>query len=455
MAVKDNGIMANNPPRGTDAWVVVVFISMALYNVAELAFIISATFKRRSGNYFWFFVLATFFIVPYSVGFLCKYLDVLPSWPQSVYVWVSLSFTGWCGMVLFQSLVLWSRLHLVMHSPRRLRAVLWMIIVDAVICDVPVSVLVFGSSSSNPEPFVAAYAAFESVQVTLFALQEFVISAIYIVETAKILRLERESGATFDLPARRRVLTHLICVSVIVILLDLPTLVLQYCDQYAIQTTYKAFAYSVKLKLEFSILNRLIDVTRFRELSVPSSAQPVYSGSRRRVNVAVASSSADRNTSKPRDDPAIPPSHLPRFPRHYGPRGATTVVSGERGLLDSTAVDLEAGFGETAPGIHVAVETEVTVETSEKTNPRNGAKKDGMQQVEDVRGGAREHTSPSRGQGDEGERVEAGANDHSFRCPPPPHPSESLVLPAMLFERGPYASLGNGSTPSLRDDEDT
>ncbi|KLU91644.1 hypothetical protein MAPG_10162 [Magnaporthiopsis poae ATCC 64411] len=350
MAVKNNGIMANNPPRGTDAWIVVIFLSMALYNVVELAFIIPATFKRRSGNYYWFFVLATFFIVPYSVGFLCKYLDVLPSWPQSVYFWVFLCFTGWCGMVLFQSLVLWSRLHLVVHSPRWLRAVLCMIIIDAVICDVPVSVLVFGSSSSNPEPFVGAYGAFESVQVTLFALQEFIISAIYIIETAKTLRLERENGATFDLPARRRVMTHLICVSVVVILLDLPTLVLQYCDQYAIQTTYKAFAYSVKLKLEFSILNRLIDVTRSRELSVPTSVQPVYSGSGRRINVVVASSSADQNTSKSRDDPASTLPHLPLFSRHYGPRGAITVHDGERGNLSSTAVDLEAGGGDEGDG---------------------------------------------------------------------------------------------------------
>lgn len=58
---------------------VVAFLSIALYNVIELAFIIYATFKKRSGLYFWSFVIATCGILPSCVGWLLKCLGVNPS----------------------------------------------------------------------------------------------------------------------------------------------------------------------------------------------------------------------------------------------------------------------------------------------------------------------------------------------------------------------------------------
>ena len=54
---------------------------------------------------------------------------------------------------------------------------------------------------------------------------------------------------------------HLLLVNVIVILLDVPILVLEYTGLYELQTAYKAFVYSAKLKMEFRTLNQLIDIT--------------------------------------------------------------------------------------------------------------------------------------------------------------------------------------------------
>jgi hypothetical protein len=57
---------------------------------------------------------------------------------------------------------------------------------------------------------------------------------------------------------------HLLWVNVFVILLDIPILCLEYTDYYDMQTAYKALVYSVKLKLEFRILNRLVEMTNER-----------------------------------------------------------------------------------------------------------------------------------------------------------------------------------------------
>ncbi|KAL8383435.1 hypothetical protein RB595_010568 [Gaeumannomyces hyphopodioides] len=441
MAPKNNGITAHNPPQGTDVLLVVIFATMALYNVIELAFIIPITFKRRSGNYFWFFVLATGSIVPYSVGFILKGLNVLP---QAIYLWVLLTFVGWCGMILFQSLVLWSRLRFVVHSPRCLRAVLYMIIFNAVICDVPVAVLVFGSNSSNPDPFATAYSIFESIQVTIFAIQELLISLVYIRETAKLLRLEKANAGTFNLPARRQVMTHLIYVSIIVVLLDIPTMALQFSEQYATQTAYKAFAYSIKLKLEFSILNRLVDVCRNRNASAP---QPllVYTGDSQPMNIAVASSlsPADPNLSKSRNGatPAINHPLLPRLPRFSRPFGRSGDLEDQNGAGDAAPVDPAMRAGSGSQAIQVTVETQVTIETSDSGNQAEAATSEKRAEAKEAAGHAEgaggkgkagiqksEEEKPERGE------AEVGADQHSAR-PPRPHPSESLTLPNVFSER--------------------
>ncbi|KAH6622608.1 hypothetical protein F5144DRAFT_614575 [Chaetomium tenue] len=269
MAPKDNGISRESVPTGTTLIIIVVFISVALYNVGELAFIIMATFKRRSGLYFWSFVVATGGIVPYGVGFLIKALQSpCPNW-----LYVTMIVVGWCCMVTGQSVVLYSRLHLVLRNERRLRMVLIMIITNAIICHIPITVMVYGANSSNPDPFIAPYSIYERVQVTLFFIQEAIISALYIHETVELMRT-RSSGGMLDGGGgggsgrggrgggARWLMTHLIAVNIIVVLLDATILALEYASLYDLQTSCKALAYSIKLKLEFSVLNRLVEITR-------------------------------------------------------------------------------------------------------------------------------------------------------------------------------------------------
>jgi hypothetical protein len=239
------------------------FIAIALYNVAELFFIIFATFKKRRGLYFWSFLVSTCGIGLYSIGFLLKDMSLSS---QSIF-YVTLIVIGWSSMVTGQSVVLYSRLHLVLRNPKRLRMVLVMIICNGIICHVPIIVMVYGANSNNPTPFLLPYSIYEKVQVTIFFVQELIISGLYIGQTVKILRPEGNIRGK----APREVMTHLIYVNAIIVFLDLTILGLEYSGLYDIQTAYKGLVYSVKLKLEFSILNRLVDLTKNGKLASQSS----------------------------------------------------------------------------------------------------------------------------------------------------------------------------------------
>jgi uncharacterized protein YhhL (DUF1145 family) len=234
--------------------VVLVFLSISLYNVIELTFIIFGTFKRHSGLYFWSFLISTWGICVYDCGFLIKY------YASSAVGYVAATFIsfGWVAMVSGQSLVLWSRLHLVLRNRFRLKAVLYMICINGVLMHGTVIPMIYGSFSSDTSKWRQPYSIMEKIQVTVFFIQEIIISSFYIIETVKLMRMERTMG---NKRGSRRLMNHLIYVNILIILLDVTILGLEYADQYQYQTSYKAFVYSTKLKLEFTILNRLVEMT--------------------------------------------------------------------------------------------------------------------------------------------------------------------------------------------------
>ncbi|RFU27205.1 hypothetical protein B7463_g9132, partial [Scytalidium lignicola] len=254
MVAPDRGVSGGFSISGPAAAVAsVAFISITLYNFIGLNFIIFATFKKRSGLYFWSFIVATWALAPQSVGLLLKNLSLchIPG------IYVTLMLFSWPAMVTGQSLVLYSRLHLVLSNRTILQFVLGMIIFDAIICHPPAIFLAYAIHLSHPESYLMAYAIHERIQVTVFFIQECTISGLYIWETAKLRRLESSIQAN---GTAHRIIMHLIIVNVIVILLDVSILVLEFAGLYYIQTTWKALVYSVKLMLEFSILNKLVEL---------------------------------------------------------------------------------------------------------------------------------------------------------------------------------------------------
>jgi len=176
--------------------------------------------------------------------------------PNHYLLYMTFIEIGFVFMVTGQGFVLYSRLHIMVHSHRKLRLCLIMVIVDGIICHVPIAVLAFGTNSPNPGPFLAPYAAYMKVQVTIFFIQELILSGIYIHETLNMMRNQHPAGKN----GPRKLMKHLLLVNIVVICLDVTILALEYNGFYSIQTAYKGMVYSVKLKLEFSILNRLVEM---------------------------------------------------------------------------------------------------------------------------------------------------------------------------------------------------
>jgi hypothetical protein len=227
------------------------FLGLAMYNVVELLVLIFGTFSRFRGLYFWSLVISGIGIIPYALGFLFKYFEILKG-PASWFS-VFLLTIGWYPMVTGQAIVLWSRLHLVVtgdQGDRILKWTKWMIIVDAIVLHIPTTVLTFGSNANLPT-FISGYNVMEKIQMCGFFLQEVILSSIYILETIKILKSSIQDNT-------RRLMYQLMGINVLIIIMDLGLLGLEAASLYILETIVKGFIYSVKLKLEFAILSKLV-----------------------------------------------------------------------------------------------------------------------------------------------------------------------------------------------------
>lgn len=113
-----------------------VFCAIALYNAVELVILIFLTFTRYSGLYFWAMLLsAVLGVIPQAIGFLLEFFAIGPLWFA-----VTFSTIGFYFMVPGQSIVLYSRLHLVVQSQTLLRRVLYLIIFDTIVLLIPTTV---------------------------------------------------------------------------------------------------------------------------------------------------------------------------------------------------------------------------------------------------------------------------------------------------------------------------
>lgn len=231
---------------------ITAFFAISCYNVLEITITIFTTFKRRGGLYFWSMLVANWGILLHAIVVFLRFFGLAPNLPMCV-----LTVLGWYAMVTGQSVVLYSRLYLVTGDTRRYRWVLFMIITNFCILHIPVSILFIGSNTGD-DHFVKPFNIYEKIQLAGFCAQEIIISAVYIWEATTALR------PVLALKGRKGhyVWLHLIIVNCLIILLDASLLATEYTNNFDVQTTYKTVVYSVKLKMEFSVLNRLIGVVR-------------------------------------------------------------------------------------------------------------------------------------------------------------------------------------------------
>ncbi|KFA55337.1 hypothetical protein S40293_10269 [Stachybotrys chartarum IBT 40293] len=225
------------------------FFAVSIYNVIEINVKIFFTFRKYTGLYFWSLIFASWGIAIHSLGFLLLFFQLC----KNNYVNIVIITLGGVPMVIGQSVVLYSRLHLIVQDRQKIRWVRNMIILSFFLFTIPPTVLNFGSNSSHSENFLRPFHIYEKIALSGFSAQEIIISSLYMWEARKMLRLMTlyRSGRA------SRVMWHLIYINILVILMDMTVLGTELGGAHEIQTTYKSAVYSVKLKLEFPVLDQL------------------------------------------------------------------------------------------------------------------------------------------------------------------------------------------------------
>ena len=101
------------------------------------------------------------------------------------------------------------------------------------------------------------------MQVTVFFLQEALLSILYILKTRKNLKdsshLDHNGNVSKLDDRNRQTLHQLIYTNLLIIFLDVTLLGIAYANLFYLQGAYKPCVYGVKLRMEFAILNRLIN----------------------------------------------------------------------------------------------------------------------------------------------------------------------------------------------------
>ncbi|EDU40030.1 integral membrane protein [Pyrenophora tritici-repentis Pt-1C-BFP] len=237
-------------PRATAA-----FTAMTWYNSIELLFLVFFTFKRYSGLYFWSLIV-----------------DVLRAYMKQnnvahdTHVDNILMTVGLVLMVPGQSLVLYSRLHLISSNRKLVRSILWMIIVLAVVLCVPTSMLNLREYTDQPGTYTRTYAAMAKTQMTLSSFEEVFISCVYIWETRNAMRVNFNAQD-------RKWMWQLIAMNIFLLVMDTALLVMEFLELYMILNTFKSLVHSFKLKIEFAVLTQMVRVSQTRRQSGSSATK--------------------------------------------------------------------------------------------------------------------------------------------------------------------------------------
>jgi hypothetical protein len=131
----------------------IAFTGIALFNGVELLITIFLSFRRQTSCYFFSLLAASCGIIIYQLFvFLMIYGKNM-----NIYGILTGIDVGWAMMVVGQSMVLWSRLHLVCYNRFILNSILYMIIATGVVCVVVEVVLTMMVSILTPTFIHHAY----------------------------------------------------------------------------------------------------------------------------------------------------------------------------------------------------------------------------------------------------------------------------------------------------------
>jgi hypothetical protein len=158
---------------------------------------------------------------------------------------------GWPLMVTGFSLVLYSRLHLIVYNPLLNRIVLIFIVGDAILVQFPV--FLFAFIGAPRYVIFLKVAKFLSHFEIIFSVQELVLSTLYIYFFRQFVK----QGGSMGSKNLQRTFYLLIAAEVIIVVCDLTINITLYLNLYIPRKIILPFVYAIKLQIEFLVLNRL------------------------------------------------------------------------------------------------------------------------------------------------------------------------------------------------------
>ncbi|OJJ97677.1 hypothetical protein ASPACDRAFT_45774 [Aspergillus aculeatus ATCC 16872] len=236
------------------------------------------TFKRRRGLYFWSCALVSWAIILQPLFIILAdfqvWTDPVPS--------ITLIYLTWLMMVVPQSWILYSRLHLLLRNARTMRTLKFILIVNSVVFSIPTIVIGIMAQATNINPALSsANLIWDRVQLAAFLIQETALSTLYILHTQTFLRgraplrerpyspyAPRSASALLhgvdpegpNLKGQTDVLWQLIYANVLIMVLDFTLFGIQCAKMFYLQGALKPCVYGIKLKVEFLMLNRLREI---------------------------------------------------------------------------------------------------------------------------------------------------------------------------------------------------
>ncbi|RAL11942.1 uncharacterized protein BO97DRAFT_66673 [Aspergillus homomorphus CBS 101889] len=230
-------------------FLIACLLAVAAFGSIELLLLIFDFFKRRRGLYFWSLFLSTMATLIFTIVIILLWFAV----PQARFPLVFVIVIVYPTLNVGNTLVIYSRLHLV-TSGRKIRWVLWMIIIMSVVFLLPQAIIVIISASPSGDGMRKVYRICEKLSVTATCIRELIVGGIFVFAAARNLKplivIKGREG--------RKMVFYLIFATSMMVVTDVIIVAVVLSGQLFIISALTAFFSVLKLKLEFFSLGKLI-----------------------------------------------------------------------------------------------------------------------------------------------------------------------------------------------------
>ncbi|OAG15343.1 hypothetical protein CC77DRAFT_463938 [Alternaria alternata] len=287
----------------------IAFGAVAIWSTLTLTIRLLTTMKKRSGIYFYSILIATWGLTIRQVGNYIQFYAPRCPWQ----VGFTMQQLGWVGMISGFSMVLYSRLTIILESHRARRVVLGMIIFNGCVWHTVMITVLSGMRTTqyagrpaDTRAWKHVHDRVEKVQVVTFAVQDIILSCLYLRAAYQYLQ-----GRFTQSSKTRSVMCLLLLVQFVAIAFDVAIVFMDFAGYLQLKFIVFSFAYAVKLELEFVALNQLVELSKMGLPGIASMSLRAFKTDENEVMVNKMPSTAIRTFSVAKMGPGETSSDTP------------------------------------------------------------------------------------------------------------------------------------------------